>query len=321
MLKLSEKLSVPEIKQIAGRAGRYRTAAQANESGRASSSEEDMSAEQNVGLVTSLEDDDLPYIREAMGQEPAPLTAAGIFPPDSVFIKFAAYFPGTVPFEYILLRLLNMAQVHPLFFMCDPKNQVASARLIDTVSGLRIEDRLIIMAAPLYLRDEGLWDTVAAFVWCVANHSNGRLVDIAELNLEALEMPVSGNREYLYTLEGLHKSIILYLWLSFRFAGAFTDRTLASHVKELVEKRMMLALTEFSANKNLRRRSLLRRQAILSRYQETVEEPHEPFDETTRQPSSVAADARAADDDGLSDIMPDQGVSEREAEAVRSGVG
>ena len=257
------KLSVPEIKQIAGRAGRYRTAAQAKE--KSSTSKED---DHNIGIVTSLEVIDLPYIREAMKQEPAPLTAAGILPPDAVFQKFAAYFPANTPFEYIILRLLEISQVHPLFFMCDPRSQVENARLIDTVDGLRIEDRITLMAAPMYLRDEGLWDNAAAFARCVAEYSDGRLLDIPELNLEVLEMPVSGQKEYLHSLEGLHKSVILYSWLSFRFGGTFTDRTLASHVKELVETRMMRALTEFSANKKLTRNSSVQRQNLLRSYHE-----------------------------------------------------
>jgi ATP-dependent RNA helicase SUPV3L1/SUV3 len=57
----------------------------------------------------------------------------------------------------------------------------------------------------------------------------------------------------------------LYSWLSFRFGGIFTDRTLAAHVKELVEERMIRALTEFSANKKLRRNASLKRQIALQK--------------------------------------------------------
>ena len=104
-----------------------------------------------------------------------------------------------------------------------------------------------------------------AFATCMAEHTNGRLLDLPELNLEILEQPVSGSKEYLHELESLHKSVILYSWLSFRVGGVFTDRTLAAHVKELVEERMIRALTEFSANKKLRRDSSLRRQIALQK--------------------------------------------------------
>ncbi|KAE8354392.1 P-loop containing nucleoside triphosphate hydrolase protein [Aspergillus coremiiformis] len=252
------RLSVPEIKQIAGRAGRYRPAAQ--QQNKVRSTENDAA---NIGYVTSLEEVDLPYIRQAMAIEPPPITAGGVFPGEPIFQKFAAYFPQSVPLEYIIKRLLNLAQVHPLFFMCDPKGQLENAELIDSVSGLRFEDQMTFMAAPIYSRHFTSRDASRAFAQCVAGNSGGRLLDIPQLNLEILEKPVSGNKDYLHDLENLHKAVILYSWLSFRFGGLFTDRTLASHVKELVEERMVRALTEFSANKKLRKDSSLRRQIAL----------------------------------------------------------
>jgi ATP-dependent RNA helicase SUPV3L1/SUV3 len=102
---------------------------------------------------------------------------------------------------------------------------------------------------------------------CVAQSSHGRLLDLSTLNLEILEQGVSGAKEYLRELERLHKALILYLWLGYRFGGIFTDRTLATHVKGLVEERMMRALTEFSVNKKLRRDSSLKRQIALQKQQ------------------------------------------------------
>ncbi|PWY91573.1 mitochondrial ATP-dependent RNA helicase Suv3 [Aspergillus sclerotioniger CBS 115572] len=251
-----QRLTVPEIKQIGGRAGRYRSAMQ---------HESDGSEDENVGWVTSLEDIDLLYIREAMETEPPPLVSAGILPPDSVFQKISAYFPQNVPLEYLVKRLSVVSQVHPLFFLCDPRNQLENAEVIDTVDGLRMADQLTFMAAPMHTRLIAGRDAAVAFIQCVADHSDGRLLDIEALNLEILEEPVSGNKEYLNELETLHKSVILYLWLSYRCGGVFTDRALASHVKQLVEERMVRALTEFSANKKLRKDASLRRQIALAK--------------------------------------------------------
>ncbi|KAF9894728.1 RNA helicase [Aspergillus nanangensis] len=253
-----QRLTVPEIKQIAGRAGRYRSAAQQGNKKNADDGS-------NIGLVTSLEEVDLPYIRQAMGVEPSPLAGAGLLPPDPVFQKFAAYFPPSVPLEYIIKRLVEVSQVHPLFFMCEPRGQLENAEVIDTVGGLQFEDQLMFMAAPMYTRNVASRDTACAFAQCVAEHTGGRLLDIPGLNLEILEETVSGSKEYLSELEILHKSVILYSWLSYRFGGVFTDRTLAAHVKELVEERMVRALTEFSANKKLRKDASLRRQIALQK--------------------------------------------------------
>lgn len=247
---------MPEIKQIGGRAGRYRPAGAKGGADHHGS---------NVGLVTSLEEVDLPYIKQAMNMEPPPLRAAGIFPPNVAFEQLSAYFPNTVPFEYLIKRLNEISALNPLFFMCDNKSQLENAEIIDTTQGLRIADSLTFMAAPMDTKNQSSRDVTAAFSDCVAENSRGRLLDIPHLNLEILERPVSGSKDYMHELESLHKAIILYSWLSFRFGGIFTDRTLASHVKELVEERMVRALTEFSANKTLRKDASLKRQIALQK--------------------------------------------------------
>lgn len=256
---------MPEIKQIAGRAGRYRSATQTDTLGKHES------ADSNVGFVTSMEEVDLPYIKAALNEEPLPLNSAGLCAPDSAVHKFASYFPATVPFQFILNRLLEMASVNPLFFLCDPESQLQTADLMDPVVGLTTQDRLTLMAAPIFTRDSQSCAIALSFAKCVAENTGGRLLDIPSIPLEILEQGVSGKKEYLQQLEILHKAVILYAWLSFRFGGVFTDRTLAAHVKELVEERMMRALTEFSSNQKLRRDSSLRRQLALNKQNEERE--------------------------------------------------
>lgn len=240
-----------EIKQIGGRAGRYRAAG----------SKETV---QDVGIVTSFEEVDLPHIKEAMDSEPPPLRAAGIWPPNYVIQRLSAYFPRGTPLEYLIKRLLELAETNPLFFLCDGESQLKNAEIIDAVSQLSIPDQLILMAAPMD-HGPGLRDVCCSYADCVADNSQGRLLEIPGLNLEILQETVSGRRDYLRELEALHQAMILYSWLSFRFGGVFTDRTLAAHVKEITEERMVRALTEFSANKTLRKNAALHREIALQK--------------------------------------------------------
>lgn len=218
-----------------------------------------------MGFVSSLEDVDLPYIHEALRVEPQPILAAGILPQDQIIQRFASYFPPTTPFPYLLQRLHSLSQVNPRYFLCEIREQCATAEIIDKVDNLNIADRLIFMASPTSSRDHELAHVAQAFARCVAEHKSGSLLDIPELNMEILDEPVSSVKEYMRSLESFHRAIVLYLWLSYRCGGIFTDRTLATYVKTMVEDRMDRALTEFSANRRLRKESSLQRQLALLR--------------------------------------------------------
>lgn len=255
------RISIPEIKQIGGRAGRYRAA---NEKGNP-----DDSKEPNVGLVTCLEDVDLPYIQQAMKFEPGPLTKAGVQPMEKAFQRIAPYFPSDASYKFIIDRVYSLVALHPLFFVCTRRSHIEIAKLIDSSNfRLRLEDAMVFMAAPINDRNPILAKVSQAYMRTAATNNSGHLLDIPEVNLEALELPVSGSKEYLHELESLHQALILYLWLSYRLGGIFTDRTLAQHVKSMVEERMIRALSEFSANRTLRKDASLQRDLELKRQQE-----------------------------------------------------
>jgi ATP-dependent RNA helicase SUPV3L1/SUV3 len=61
-----------------------------------------------------------------------------------------------------------------------------------------------------------------------------------------MDLPPSGDRSYLYKLEQLHKMIVCYLWLSYRFPNVFTTRSLANYTKKLVEDQIEKTLNDFS---------------------------------------------------------------------------
>jgi len=58
----------------------------------------------------------------------------------------------------------------------------------------------------------------------------------------------------------LHKGIVTYLWLSYRFAGIFSTRGLAVHIKTMVEERIEEVLGKFSFSETERRRKAERRE-------------------------------------------------------------
>lgn len=258
------KLPVSDIKQIAGRAGRFRTAAddlKGEEKISVRNTEQKFpgmsttsSLTQNLGLVTSLDKLDLPFIQRAMQIEAEPIKSAGIFPPATILQKFAAYFPPETPFSYVMLRLHEISRMHPRFHLCDLKDQIGIADVLHPIKDLTIGDRITICAAPASLRDKDGPMMLTAFAKCVANQGGGSILEIPELNLEILDHAVTVDRFYLSSLESLHKALVLYLWLSYRFSGIFTTQALAFHVKTLVEEKIDKVLAEFAFNKNARLR-------------------------------------------------------------------
>ena len=248
-------LNVPEVKQIGGRAGRYRTAAAAiktdsQDATNAGKSAEDSNARAadakskwgTPGFVTTLEDEDLPIVQAAMQSEAPPLEAAGIQPPVFAVEQFARYFPPETPFSFILTRMRELAKVSGLFQMCSPKESIDICNIIEPYR-MSIYDRCVFISSPTSLRDPGQREVLEAFARCVSEMQGGALLDIPEVNLEILDVERAedfegGPAKYLLHLESLHKAITLYLWLSYRYVGVFSSQQLAFHVKALVEERI-----------------------------------------------------------------------------------
>lgn len=258
------------IKQIAGRAGRFKTAAEAIQTGVAGkdSTDSKSSKSDSVGYVTTLENFDLPIVRAAMRTEVEPLKAAGILPPSDIIERFASYFPSGTPFSYIILRLHEISTLSPLFFMCQLTSQIDVADAIQEFD-LTPMERLKFMGAPISLRDVGFLDITKELASCVSSKSsNGNILSLKTFNLELLDKDIhdhpKGAKGFLRSAESLHKAITLYLWLSYRFAGLFTSHALAFHLKELTEKKIeeCLSVFEFNSSAAKARKSMRRKQIV-----------------------------------------------------------
>ncbi len=265
------KLSTSQIKQIAGRAGRYRTANQDHKEDSAETNVIDSQdsrvtsfkgsvKQSNVGLVTCLDEKDLYEIQTALNSEPDPIKAAGLQPPVEYIDAFANRLPPGTPFEYLIERMNNEALLHPRYFLCNIKDIKSIATCIGNVKGLTVVQNCVLAAAPADTRTDVGKKVIEALARCVADRTAVSIIDIPQMPLDILDQSPSGDRGYLLHLELLHKSLILYLWLSYRFTNIFLDREMAVHAKELVETRINTTLLEFSANPKLRSKLLLMRQ-------------------------------------------------------------
>lgn len=216
----------------------------------------------STGLVTTLQIYDYRTVEKALLREPKPIRTSGLLPPPNILDRFAQYFPPGTPFSYVLMRLNEMSSLHRSFHICGLRDALWIADIIEPVKNLSIPDRMIFANAPASFSDRALFtDLLAELARAVENQSGGALYEVRAIPLELLEEGVVMTRQFLRSLESLHKALVVYLWLSFRFFGIFNTRELAAEVKRRVEIRIETVLEGLSLEGRRQERLEKRRQA------------------------------------------------------------
>ncbi|KAF2708913.1 P-loop containing nucleoside triphosphate hydrolase protein [Pleomassaria siparia CBS 279.74] len=292
-------LQVSEVKQIAGRAGRYKTAHQAIAQDEADRLALQSIADPVVGLddrpkaqtknatigyATTLYPEEFRNFKRSMEREADVIKTAGLFPPALIIERFSSYFPPGTPFSYILLRLHEISIIHPRFHLCALKEQLAIADCIHTVRNLSIQERIMLCAAPSNMRAQGEKRCLREMAECIAENKSGELLDLKSLPLEILDQKPSGDRTYLWQLEQLHKMLVLYSWLSFRFPNVFTSRKLCSHVLRLSEEAIERTLDNFSFTQEQQTERLKKKKEVLR----DLESSEEDYGKETANDDEVA---------------------------------
>ncbi|KAF4436514.1 hypothetical protein F53441_13225 [Fusarium austroafricanum] len=231
-------LTYPELKQIGGRAGRYRTARNATEGTAANTTEE----ENKVGYVTTMEYQDLRSIHRAFAANVDDIEAAFIAPPASAVERFSTYFPKGTPLSFMLMRIRELASVSKQYRLHIAPDKLELADHIQDIP-LTIFDRLTFCNLPMSPRAQNAVPVLRALAKIVAHSTSGELLEIAEIPIENLELDFKtfkgSSMEYLHKLESLHAAINQYIWLSYRFSGMFRDQALAFHIRSLVEDKLI----------------------------------------------------------------------------------
>jgi ATP-dependent RNA helicase SUPV3L1/SUV3 len=232
----SRMLTYPEIKQIGGRAGRFRSATRPDGVTDAEAEEE------KIGLVTSMEHADLHKIRRAFQSHVEDSKIAYISPPLSIVERFASYYPRGTPLSFILQRVRMAATMAEPFRVSINADTLAIADVIQDFD-LPMGDRLVFSHIPIRLTYETSVNMLRALARIVAENLPGDLLSIKEIPLEYLDMDTQDMKkngpEYLHKLEALHDIINMYTWLSYRYYGTFRDQALAFHIRTLVGEKLI----------------------------------------------------------------------------------
>ncbi|EPE35738.1 P-loop containing nucleoside triphosphate hydrolase [Glarea lozoyensis ATCC 20868] len=251
------QLETSEIKQIGGRAGRYKTAHSAIKQANVDNSNASVAvtapavtSKAATGFVTAFSKEDLDVITKAMRTDVEPMKTAGIMPPADIVMRFAAFFPPETAFSYVLLRLKELVKLNPHFHYCFNKDVAEILDLIQPYD-MTLPDRVAFAAAPASLKNNPRTAaTIVDYAKALSKRDGRDLLDFSSLDLDILDHDIhdhiEGVRGFLRDAETLHQSLTVYLWLSYRFAGVYRQQALCFHIKSLVEEKIDQCLEEIN---------------------------------------------------------------------------
>lgn len=239
-------LTVPEIKQIAGRAGRY-------------------GSKFPVGEVTCLDAEDLPLLHSALESQSPVLERAGLFPTFDLLYMYSRLHPK-YGLHQILEHFLENAKISDNYFIANCEEMLKVAAVIDELP-LGLHDKFLFCISPVDMNDEISSQGITQFA---TNYSKSGIVRLRQIfNPGTLQVPKTPTA--LEELESIHKVLELYVWLSFRLEDSFPDRELASSQKALCS----MLIEEFLERlgwQNPKARALQRRRSLSSLFPQDVQQ-------------------------------------------------
>ncbi|CAL4935901.1 unnamed protein product [Urochloa decumbens] len=235
------ELTVAEIKQIAGRAGRY-------------------GSKFPVGEVTCLDAEDIPLLHSAM-KSPSPIIErAGLFPTFDLLALYSRLH-GTDFFHPVLERFLEKAKLSPDYFIAECEDMLKVAAIVDDFP-LGLYDKYLFCISPVDMRDD---ISVQGLVQFAENYARKGIVRLKEIFTPGtLQVPKTHNQ--LKELESVHKVLELYVWLSFKVEDSFPDREVAASQKSICSMLIEEYLERSGWQPQGRRRFLRGPQKLLREY-------------------------------------------------------
>lgn len=215
-------LEPPEVKQIAGRAGRFGQGF-------------------GEGGTTTMVAEQLPILRHAVAAPVVDLTRCSVAPTLEHVECYLEAVPGSTLVE-ALTALCRDATLPPHYFMATCDGMLAAAKLVERLP-LSVEDHWMFAVAPANIEDGGegakaLWTFADAFA------RRGR-VGVRIIKRPPARAPETQGE--LNVLEQAHAAYDLYLWLSMRHPAAFPERELAQALRQTCAAAIELGLQQSSS--------------------------------------------------------------------------
>lgn len=214
--RCQEYLTTSQCLQIAGRAGRFKTA-------------------HETGYVTTYRQEDLRTLREIMSRGVAAIERAGLHPTAEQIELFAFHLPHLSLSNLIDLFIELCEFDSSAYFICDMENFKILANTIEHIN-MPLKSRFVFCCAPINIKFPF---AVAMFTKFARQYSVGE-----PINAEWIKRNVSWpnhspkNLEELNYMEAIFDILELHLWLSYRFCEQFLEpdvvRKLQKELNDLI---------------------------------------------------------------------------------------
>lgn len=235
-------LTLSQIKQIAGRAGRFGLHGD----------------DSSGGVVTSMRDEDLPLIRAAIAAPMEPLRKARLQPPHDKFMAVVRALPPGTPLSVVPWLFHYVGKHHPKFALVDPERISSAYAKIDAVAEkATVKRRHVFNLAPIRWRDPNAMIAAQVMLRLCTQKMHVKHVELLETagmmdTINEMRAVIQKSRSsmaktILPKLESIHGTLVTYLWFHYRLPVTFSDRQEVLDLKHEIEHAMQWCLERLSA--------------------------------------------------------------------------
>ncbi|CAB4255156.1 similar to Saccharomyces cerevisiae YPL029W SUV3 ATP-dependent RNA helicase, component of the mitochondrial degradosome along with the RNase Dss1p [Maudiozyma barnettii] len=240
-------LTDSQIKQIGGRAGRFKST-------KTSSSSSSVGEVRPTGYITAVDHNVLATIKRGMEAPVTYLESAVIWPTFEICSQLMIRYPPGTSFSFLLNRFSQQMKIREdkIYKLPEFEDRLRNIALFEHIEGLSFTDQLRLSCAPI--KDMPLVkDAFRKFCRTIANrHSRGLLS--YNFPFELLNYQCIDNEKFtLEQYEALYNIIMLFFWLSNRYPNYFIDTESAKDLKYFCELIIFEKLDRLKKNPYMQR--------------------------------------------------------------------